>query len=94
MRRMLKLWRSSGQDLRLLWMALRHTQRPRWLLPATIALALFALEPFNFAIPLLGILDDVFVLPLLLKLLARLAAPPSAVHVAPHSRDARVVSVQ
>ena len=94
MRRMFRLWRSSGQDLRLLWMALRHPDRPRWLMPATIALTLFALDPFNFAIPLLGIVDDVILLPFLLRLLVSLAVPTARIHAAPHSRDERVVSVQ
>jgi len=94
MRRLFRLWRLSGQDLRLLWMALRHPNRPRWLIPATIALAVFAVEPFNFAIPFLGIVDDVFLLPLLLRLLAKLAAPVTRVHIDPGSRDERVVSVQ
>jgi hypothetical protein len=54
----------------------------------------FALEPFNFAIPFLGIVDDVFVLPLLLRLLAKLAARATQVHIEPRPRDERVVSVQ
>jgi uncharacterized membrane protein YkvA (DUF1232 family) len=94
MRRLFRLWRLSGQDLRLLWIALRRPNRPRWLLPATIALAFFALEPFNFAIPFLGIVDDVFLLPLLLRILANLAVPETRGHVDPRSRDERVVSVQ
>jgi uncharacterized membrane protein YkvA (DUF1232 family) len=94
MRRLFRLWRLSGQDLRLLWGALRHPNRPRWLIPATIALAVFAVEPFNFAVPFLGIVDDVLLLPLLLRLLARLAVSVTTVHIDPASRDERVVSVQ
>jgi uncharacterized membrane protein YkvA (DUF1232 family) len=94
MRRLFRLWRLSGQDLRLLWMALRHPDRPRWLILATIALAVFAVEPFNFAIPFLGIVDDVFLLPLLLRLLAKFAVPVTRVYIDPGSRDERVVSVQ
>ena len=94
MRRVFRLWRLGARDLRLLWMALRHPNRPRWLIPATIALAFFALEPFNFAIPFLGIVDDVFVLPLLLRLLAKFAVHATQVHIEPHPRDERVVSVQ
>jgi uncharacterized membrane protein YkvA (DUF1232 family) len=94
MRRLFRLWRLSGRDLRLLWIALRRPNRPRWLLPATIALAFFALDPFNFAIPFLGIVDDVFLLPLLLRLLADFAVSESPNHVDPRSRDERVVSVQ
>ena len=94
MRRLFRLWRLSGQDLRLLWIALRRPNRPRWLIPATIALAFFALDPFNFAIPFLGIVDDIFLLPLLLRLLAELAGPKTQGHIDPRSRDERVVSVQ
>jgi uncharacterized membrane protein YkvA (DUF1232 family) len=94
MRRLFRLWRLSGQDLRLLWMALQNPNRPRWLIPASIALAIFALEPFNFAIPFLGIVDDVFLLPLLLRLLAKLAVPVTRVYIDPRARDERVVSVQ
>lgn len=94
MRRLFRLWRSSGQDLRLIWMALRNPNRPRWLIPALIALGFFALDPFNFAIPLVGIVDDVFLLPLLVRLLATLAVPVTRVHIDPRARDERVVSVQ
>jgi uncharacterized membrane protein YkvA (DUF1232 family) len=62
----------SRNDLRLLWLALRHPNRPTWLLPATLALGFFALEPFNFAIPVLGVIDDLFLLPLLLHGLRKL----------------------
>jgi len=36
--RLLRLWRLSANDLRLLWFALRHRHRPLWLLPVTILL--------------------------------------------------------
>jgi uncharacterized membrane protein YkvA (DUF1232 family) len=69
MRRLLLLWRIAREDLRLLWFALRHPSRPVWLLPAAVLLALFALEPANFAIPLLGAVDDFVLLPLVLHAL-------------------------
>jgi uncharacterized membrane protein YkvA (DUF1232 family) len=94
MRRLFRLWRLSGQDLRLLWMALRNPKRPRWLILATIALAVFAVEPFNFAIPFLGVVDDLLLLPLLLRLLVKFAVPVTRAHIDPGSRDERVVSVQ
>ena len=75
-------------------MALRHPNRPRWLIPAMIALAIFAFDPLNFAMPVFGIVDDVFLLPFLLRLLAKLAIPAVRVHINPGSRDERVVSVQ
>jgi hypothetical protein len=57
-------------------------------------LAYFALEPFNFAIPFLRIVDDVFLVPLLLRVLAKFAVPVTRGHIAPRSRDERVASVQ
>jgi len=75
-------------------MALRHPNRPRWLMPAAIALGFFALDPFNFAIPLLGIVDDVVLLPLLLRVLTELAVRATRIHLDPRAREERVVSVQ
>ena len=70
--RLLRLWRLGAGDLRLLWYALRHPQRPVWLLPAAALLAFYALEPVNFALPVLGFIDDFLLLPLLLHLVVRL----------------------
>ena len=89
MRKIFRLWRLTGSDLRLLWTALRHPNRPPWLIPATFALFFFALDPFNFAIPILGVVDDLFLLPLLLHALVKLAG-----YAMSTSRDDRVVSVQ
>lgn len=94
MRRISRLWRVSRNDLRLVWLALRHPNRPRWLLPATLALGFFAAEPFNFAIPVLGVVDDLFLLPLLLHGLATIAASATMLRPTSRSHDDRVVSVQ
>lgn len=69
MRRLLLLWRVGRQDLLLLWFAARHPGRPVWLLPATTLLGIFALEPLNFAVPLVGVVDDFVILPLVLHTL-------------------------
>lgn len=66
------LWRVSRQDLRVLWFALRHPARPGWLWPVTIVLGLYALSPFNFAIPLLGAVDDFVLVPLAVHWLVKL----------------------
>jgi uncharacterized membrane protein YkvA (DUF1232 family) len=83
----------SGQDLRILLAAARRPNRPLWLIPALLGLALFTLEPLNFAAHILGVVDDLVLLPLLLRILARLAMPVVA---GTHRRpaDDRVVSVQ
>lgn len=75
MLRLFRLWRSGGKDLRLLFFALRHPSRPVWLWPAVIALALYAVEPGNFALPALGAVDDLVLLPLLLHALLKLLPP-------------------
>jgi len=75
MRRLFRLWRLSGQNLRILIAAARDPNRPRWLLPALLALAFFTLEPLNFAAPMVGVVDDLVLLPLLIRVLARLALP-------------------
>jgi uncharacterized membrane protein YkvA (DUF1232 family) len=62
----------ARQDLRVLWFALRHRRRPAWLWPAVGLLALYALDPFNFAMPALGMVDDLIILPLALHLLVKL----------------------
>jgi uncharacterized membrane protein YkvA (DUF1232 family) len=72
MLRFLRLWRLVAGDLRLLWFALRHPRRPLWLWPAVIVLALYALDPVNFALPLAGLVDDLVLIPLLVHLVARL----------------------
>ena len=89
MRRLFRLWRLGGQDLRLLLAMLRRQDRPRWLAPALLLLVFFALEPLNFALPVLGVIDDVVLLPLLLRVLAM-----SVGHAMAAKRDDRVVSVQ
>jgi uncharacterized membrane protein YkvA (DUF1232 family) len=67
--RLLRLWHLGAQDLRLLWFGLRHRSRPVWLIPAMAFVALYALDPFNVAIPVLGAVDDLVLLPMVLHLL-------------------------
>lgn len=70
--RLFRLWRLVGRDLRLLCVALRHPHRPFWLWPAAVLLALYALDPVNFAIPLAGLVDDFILIPLLLHWMLRI----------------------
>lgn len=65
-RLLLILWRVSRADLRMLWCALSHPERPVWLRPAAFLLTIYALAPFNFVFPALGIVDDLVLVPLLL----------------------------
>jgi uncharacterized membrane protein YkvA (DUF1232 family) len=68
----LLFWRFSKADLRLLWFALSHRDRPRWLRPAAFLLVAYAIAPFNFVIPVLGIVDDLVLVPLVLHFLLTL----------------------
>jgi uncharacterized membrane protein YkvA (DUF1232 family) len=87
MMRILRLWRLSSVDLRILWFALRHNPRPIWLWPAVLILCWFGLEPLNFAFPLLGIVDDVILLPLALHVLVKIL--PADIHSAFSARRRR-----
>jgi uncharacterized membrane protein YkvA (DUF1232 family) len=94
MRRLFRLWRLAGSDIKLLFILVRRADRPRWLVPSLIALAVFGLEPFNFAIPVIGAVDDFLILPLLIRALAAIASRGGVARFTPRSRDERVVSVQ
>jgi uncharacterized membrane protein YkvA (DUF1232 family) len=87
MRRLLQLWRLSAQDLRLLWFALRHARRPAWLWPTALLLCFYALEPFNVALPLLGVVDDLLILPLVLHLMLKLLPIQIRADFTRHRRD-------
>ncbi len=69
MLRLLKLWRFVAKDLRLVLFALRHQRRPFWLAPALVLLGLYALDPVNLAIPVVGAVDDFVLVPLVLHFL-------------------------
>ncbi len=71
--RIFGLWRFVRHDVRLILLALRREDRPRWLLPVVLLILFFAFDPLNLALPTLGILDDFIVLPLLLRAVVRFA---------------------
>jgi uncharacterized membrane protein YkvA (DUF1232 family) len=77
LKRLFALWRMvAGQDLRLLWFAIRHEHRPVWLLPGLAVLGLFALEPLNFALPVLGAVDELVLVPLILHGMVQMLPAP------------------
>jgi uncharacterized membrane protein YkvA (DUF1232 family) len=75
MLRLLRLWRLVGRDLSLVWYALKHPARPLWLWPAVIVLAGYALEPLNFALPVIGLIDEFILLPLALHAILTFLPP-------------------
>lgn len=77
MKRIFALWRVvAGQDVRLLWFAIRHEKRPVWLVPGLAGVALLALEPLNFALPFLGAVDELMLVPLVLHGMATMLPAP------------------
>jgi uncharacterized membrane protein YkvA (DUF1232 family) len=70
-KRLMVLWKMVKSDGRVLWRALRQPDRPRWLMPVTVLLALYALAPFNVVIPLMGLVDDGILVPLVLHLIVQ-----------------------
>jgi uncharacterized membrane protein YkvA (DUF1232 family) len=73
--RLLRLWRLGGHDLRLVWYALKHPDRPVWLWPVVVMLGLYALEPLNFALPVIGLVDEFVILPLALHAILAFLPP-------------------
>jgi uncharacterized membrane protein YkvA (DUF1232 family) len=74
LKRLSILWTVVRGDAKLLWFALRHPLAPRWLKPALAGVALYALSPVDLlpdVLPLLGIADDVVLVPLALAFIAR-----------------------
>jgi len=68
-KRLTLLWSLVRGDAQLLWFALRHPLAPRWLKPAVALMALYLLSPIDLlpdTLPLLGMVDDLVLLPLAL----------------------------
>lgn len=69
-KRLAVLWTLVRGDARLLWQALKHPLSPRWLKPAVGLMLLYVLSPIDLipdAVPMLGLLDDVVLLPLAVR---------------------------
>lgn len=89
-KRIAMLWTVVRGDARRLWFALRHPDAPGWLKIGTAGVLLYLLSPVDLipeALPLLGIVDDLVIVPAAIRwMLNRL--PP---HIRAHA-DARVAS--
>jgi uncharacterized membrane protein YkvA (DUF1232 family) len=77
-KRLIVLSKVVRTDARQLWFALRHPASPRWLKLGTALIVLYLLSPVDLipeTIPLLGIVDDLVIVPFAIRwLLARLPA--------------------
>ncbi len=73
-KRLSVLWSVVRGDARLLWLALRHPHAPGWLKPAVGLMLLYVLSPVDLipdVIPVLGLVDDVVMLPLAIRFILR-----------------------
>lgn len=73
-KRLSVLWSVLRGDARLLWFAWRHPLAPRWFKPAVALIGVYVLSPVDLVpdmIPLLGVVDDLVLLPLAIGFIAR-----------------------
>ena len=73
-KRLAMLWTVVKSDARLLWLALRHPEAPGWLKVGALGIALYALSPIDLIpdfIPVIGVLDDIILVPLAIRWLYR-----------------------
>ena len=86
-KRLSVLWLAVRGDAKRLWYALGHPDAPVWLKAGTAAIVLYLLSPIDLVpdmIPILGVVDDLVIVPMALRwLLSRLPT-----HVREHA-DAR-----
>jgi uncharacterized membrane protein YkvA (DUF1232 family) len=71
-KRFIVLWRVVRGDARRLWFALRHPASPGWLKLGTAFIVLYLLSPIDLvpdAIPLLGVVDDLVLIPFAIRFL-------------------------
>lgn len=72
------IWTVVRGDARMLWFALQHPAAPSWLKWGTLLIVLYVLSPIDLVpdfIPVLGVLDDIVLVPLAIRfLLKRLPA--------------------
>jgi uncharacterized membrane protein YkvA (DUF1232 family) len=77
-KRLLLLWTLVRGDAIRLWRALRHPASPTWLKWAVAGLALYLVSPVDLLpdfIPLLGMVDDLVLIPLAIRALLNRLPP-------------------
>ncbi|GAB3769295.1 hypothetical protein GCM10028796_34130 [Ramlibacter monticola] len=80
-KRLTLLWTLLRGDARQLWFALRHPAAPRWLKIGTVLVVLYLLSPVDLipdAIPFVGALDDLVLVPLAIRWLLKRLPPEIA----------------
>jgi uncharacterized membrane protein YkvA (DUF1232 family) len=80
-KRVLLLWTVVRGDARQLWFALRHPAAPAWLKWGTAAIVLYVVSPIDVVpdfIPLLGVMDDIVIVPFAIRWLLKRLPPEIA----------------
>ena len=80
-KRLTLLWTLVRGDARQLWHALRHPAAPGWLKVGTVLIVLYVLSPIDLipdAIPFLGAVDDLVLVPLAIRWLLKRLPPEIA----------------
>lgn len=73
-KRLTLLWSVIRGDARQLWFALRHPAAPGWLKLGTALIALYLLSPVDIVpdwLPVIGVVDDLVLVPLAIRWLLR-----------------------
>ncbi len=83
-KRLTLLWAVLRGDARRLWFALRHPAAPRWLKLGAALIVLYVLSPIDLIpdfVPVIGVLDDLVLVPLAIRWLLRRLPPEIAAAV-------------
>lgn len=81
-------WSVIRGDARQLWFALRHPAAPGWLKVGTALIALYLLSPVDIMpdwLPVIGVVDDLVLVPLAIRWLLR-RLPPDVAQAAARRR--------
>jgi uncharacterized membrane protein YkvA (DUF1232 family) len=73
-KRLAILWTVVRGDALLLWKAVRHPQAPGWLKLGAIGIVAYLISPIDLIpdmVPLVGVLDDVVLIPLAIRWLLK-----------------------
>jgi uncharacterized membrane protein YkvA (DUF1232 family) len=74
LKRLSVIWTVVRGDAKILWHALRHPQAPAWLKLGVAGLVVYLVSPVDVIpefVPLLGVVDDVVLIPLAVGFLLR-----------------------
>jgi uncharacterized membrane protein YkvA (DUF1232 family) len=73
-KRITTLWVLLRSDAKILWFALLHPEAPGWLKAGTAGVVLYLLSPIDLIpdfIPVLGVVDDIILVPAAIRWLLR-----------------------